>query len=87
MSFWKNAGMKFIENLLSVKVWTIFFLMIITGVLTWYGKMTGEVFAAVNGGVISTVYALREGFKISKVHALSNGADKESKDEIKKVQV
>ena len=73
--FWSSAGVKLVENLLSVKVWTIFALLFISAFLVWYGKMSGDVFAAVNGGVISTVYALREGFKITKIKALKDSAD------------
>lgn len=81
--FWKGAGVKLIENLLSIKVWTIFALLISTAILTWFDKMSGDAFAAVNGGVISTVYALREGFKITKVKALK---DKDP-DHIKEIKV
>jgi len=73
--FWNGAGIKLVENLLSVKVWTIFALLIISSILVWTGKMSGDVFAAVNGGVISTVYALREGFKITKVKAMKDSND------------
>ena len=65
--FWKLAGEKFIENILSVKVWVIFALVFITTIMVWTGKMNGDVFAAVNGGVISTVFGLREAFKVAKV--------------------
>ena len=82
-AFWKSAGIKLVENLLSVKVWTIAALLIITTILVWNGKMTGDVFAAVNGGVISTVYALREGFKITKVKALSESDNKEAVKDMK----
>ena len=73
--FWKLAGQKFVENLLSVKVWTIFALLLVSTILVWNGKMDGGTFAAVNGGVISTVYALREGFKINKIRAMKDSND------------
>ena len=79
MKFWKSVGAKLIENLISVKVWTIFVLMVISTVLVWHDKISGDIWAAVNGGVISTVFALREGFKVAKVRKLENGDAKDMK--------
>lgn len=79
--FWKGAGVKLVENLLSIKVWTIFALLIVSSLLVWFDKMSGDTYAALNGGVISTVYALRESFKITKVKALKDP------DHIKEIKV
>lgn len=65
--FKKAAMRKFVENMLSVKVWVIIFLLVISTAMLINGFITGDVWAAVNGGVISTVFALREGFKVAKV--------------------
>ena len=79
--FMKLAFEKFVENLLSIKVWTIFILMFVGAYLVWHDKMSGEVYAGLMGGVISTVYALREAFKVQKVKSLNDT------DEIKKIKV
>ena len=73
--FWRSAGKKFIENLLSIKVWVMFSLLIITSVMVFYDKLSGGAFATVNGGVISTVFALRESFKIAKIKVIKNPED------------
>ncbi len=80
-SFWKLASEKLVENLLSVKVWIIFSFLFSTAFLCWYGKIDGDTFAAVNGAVISTVLAIREGIKVAKIKALEN------KDEVKDIKV
>ena len=77
-NFWKEAGEKLIENLLSVKVWAIFAIIIISSLLCFNGLMTGDTWAAVNGGVISTVFAMREAFKVAKVKSQKDG-DKDIK--------
>lgn len=69
----KLALIKFVENLVSVKVWTIFILLGVTAFLCYVGKLTGQEFITINGGVITTVYALREGFKVAKIKKLTNG--------------
>jgi len=63
------AKKKFIENILSVKVWVIFILLIISTLALFHGMLAGDVWAGLNGGVISTVFALREGFKVAKVRS------------------
>ena len=69
----KLAVEKLIENLISVKVWTIFVLLGVTTFLCYFGKISGGEFVTINGGIISTVYALREGFKVAKIHQMKNG--------------
>jgi len=85
VSFMGAAGVKFIENILSVKVWIIFIYMILSLYMVDKGKMSGDTFATSNGSVISIVLALREGFKTQKIKALSNGSGEESKEEMKKM--
>lgn len=67
VSFARKAARKLIENLLSVKVWVLLLTLVLSGVLCWFGKMSGGEFAGLNGGVTSTVFALREGFKVTKI--------------------
>jgi hypothetical protein len=66
-SFWVIAGKKLVENMLSVKVWVIFSLLGVSTKLVLMSLMSADVWAAVNGGVISTVFAMREAFKVAKV--------------------
>lgn len=74
-NFWANTGKKIIETFISVKVLTIIALLAISTKFVLLHLMTGGEWAAVNGGVISTVYALREGFKISKIKSKDNSED------------
>ena len=67
--FKENAKKKFVENILSVKVWVMFALLITSTYALLNGMITGDVWAGLNGGVISTVFALREGFKVAKVNS------------------
>jgi len=73
--FWINVGKKIIETFISVKVLTIIALLTISTKLVLLNLMTGGEWGAVNGGVISCVYALREGFKISKVNSKDDSKD------------
>jgi len=66
-NFWSLALQKFVENLLSVKVWIIFGLLIVSTKLLLMKLMTGTEWCTINGGVISTVCAIREAFKIARV--------------------
>ena len=75
--FWTLVGKKIIETIISVKVLVIFSYMLITAILVWYGKMSGGDFATSNAAIISIVFALREGFKISKLKKL-NGSSSEN---------
>jgi len=65
--FWINVGKKVIETIISVKVWIIFSLLIISTYLLINGFLDGKTWAAINGGVISTIVGLREAFKVAKV--------------------
>ena len=67
-SFKTRCFRKFVENVLSVKVWVIFSVMTLSSVFLCVGLLSGEVFAALNGGTISTIFALRESFKIARIH-------------------
>jgi len=67
------ALQKLVENLISVKVWTIFLLLGVSAFLCYGGKISGGEFVTLNGSVIATVYALREAFKVAKIKKLNNG--------------
>jgi len=66
-NFGQKVFEKLVENFCSVKVQVIFSLLIISTYALWEGKLSGDVWAGVNGGVISTVFAMREAFKVAKV--------------------
>lgn len=85
--FATKAVKKFVENILSVKVWIIFVYMFISLYLVLEGKMTGEIFASSCGAVISIVLAIREGLKVRRIAAASNGATKEQIKEIEKIAI
>lgn len=65
--FWSNVGRKVVEICVSVKVLTIVAVLVTSTIMVYDKFLSGGEWAAVNGGVISTVYALREIFKIQKV--------------------
>ena len=66
-SWWYNVFQKTIETIISVKVLTVAAVLTISTCMVYAGKMDGSTFAQLNGALISTVYALREGFKIMSV--------------------
>ena len=79
---------KFLENILSIKVWVIFAYIIFSFYLVLEGKMTGQIFATSTGSIISIVLAIREGIKVRKISAASNnGSTKEQIKEIEKIAV
>ena len=73
--FWAKVGIKLVENLISVKVWVILIFLIVSTKLLLLGLLTGIVWSTTNAGVISTVFAMREAFKVAKVKS-----DDDSKD-------
>jgi len=70
--FWSNVFCKVIENMISVKVSTIFIYMCLSTYLVINGYITGEYWVGGNAGIISTVFALREGFKVAKIKELKD---------------
>ena len=82
-----KAFKKFTENLLSIKVWVIFVYVFSSLYLVVNGFMTGETFATSSGAVISVVLAIREGIKVRRISAASNGATKEQIKEIEKIAI
>ncbi len=79
MSFGKIAWQKFVENLLSVKVWVIFGYMLLCFNLVLLGKMDGTTFAQTNAAVIGIVLAIREGIKITKIKQNAKNESGDSK--------
>jgi len=82
-----KAFKKFTENLLSIKVWVIFTYVFSSLYLVANGYMTGETFATSSGAVISVVLAIREGIKVRRISAASNGATKEQIKEVEKIAI
>lgn len=72
--FKTSALRKLVTNVISIKVWVIAAVMVVSTYIILDGKMTGGEWAAINGGVISTIAALREGFKV--VNVKMNGSNK-----------
>ena len=66
-NWWILLLKKIIETCISIKVLTITAILIISTYLVTHGLMTGGEWGATNGGVISTIAAIREVFKISKI--------------------
>ncbi len=73
--FWIKAGRKLVENLLSVKVWIMFSYLIVSTLLLVYGFIDGTIWAASNGGIISTVCAIREAMKVAKIKSNDSTED------------
>jgi NAD-dependent SIR2 family protein deacetylase len=85
--WWIRAYQKFIENLLSVKVWILGGGIIISSLMVWHIAGLEEVKAetlvslfsdwcAYNGGTVTAVIGLREAFKVAKI---KNGNGEEKK--------
>ncbi len=74
-TFWIRVGMKLVENVISVKVWIIAAFLIVSTKLLIMGLLTGVVWASVNGGVISTVLAVREALKVAKIKSDDDTTD------------
>lgn len=72
-NYWISVGKRVIDLCLSVKVLTIAALLTISTVALFNGFMYGTTWAALNGGLITAVIAVREGFKVAKIRALENG--------------
>lgn len=63
-----NVLRKLVETAISVKVIVITVVLSISTNFVYLGLMSGAEWGMVNGGVISTVFALREAFKIARVN-------------------
>ncbi len=73
--FWIKVVKKAVENLISVKVWIMFSYLIVSTILLVYGFIDGTMWVASNGGIISTVMAVREAFKVAKVKSEDDTKD------------
>ena len=80
-NWWILLLKKIIETCTSIKVLTITAVLIISTFLVTHGLMSGGEWGATNGGIIATVFALREGMKIAKVKSNGN-SNAEKKEEI-----
>lgn len=67
MNWWIMVGKKVIETIISVKVLVIFTVLLVSTNALYAGLIAGGAWAGLNGGVISTVFALREAFKVNKI--------------------
>ena len=76
-TFKKLVWRKMVENIISVKVWVIFTIILVSSIMVFMGFMSAPIFASMNGGIISTVFAMREVFKVAKIKQVS---EEEAKD-------
>jgi len=67
LDFKTKAKRKLVENLLSIKVWVVFSVLIVSTALVLLNSMSGSVWASVNGGIITTICGMREAFKIIRI--------------------
>lgn len=65
--YWLSVGKKILETFISVKVWTISTVFIVSVIMVYDGVLAGGSFATLNASIISVVYALREGFKTTRL--------------------
>lgn len=70
--FWDGVLIKITETMISVKVWTIFSVLLISTYLLMNGFISDSVWGSVNSGIIATVFALRESFKIARIKIKNN---------------
>ena len=71
--YWISVGKRVVDLCLSVKVLTIAALLIISTFALFRGFMDGVTWATLNGGLITAVIAVREGFKVVRIRTLENG--------------
>ena len=74
-SFKQDIVVKLVQNLLSVKVWIIFSVLTISTTLVLLKLMDASIWGATNGGIVSTVCAMREIFKIEKIKNIKENTD------------
>lgn len=72
--YWLSVGKRVIDLCLSVKVLTIAALLTISTFALFRGFMDGVTWATLNGGLITAVIAVREGFKVARIRTLENGS-------------
>ena len=73
--FWTRVGIKLVENLISVKVWIIFTFLAVSTYLLMAGLLTAVIWGSVNGGIISSVLAVREAMKVAKIKSSDDTKD------------
>lgn len=73
--FWIKVGRKLVENLLSVKVWVMFSYLAVSTTLLCYGLLTPLIWGSTNGGIISSVLAIREALKVAKIKSDDDTSD------------
>ena len=64
--FWRNVCKKIVETFISVKVLVITAVLVISTNMVYDNLLTGQAWSAVNGGIISTVFALEKFLKSKK---------------------
>jgi len=74
---WKqNFWRKLAENLISIKVWVIFAMLLGSSLLLATGNLTPIVWGSANSGTITAIVGMREAFKVRKVqNGNGNGQD------------
>jgi hypothetical protein len=72
-NFWRKVA----ENLISVKVWILFAMLLASTGLLFAGKLTAVVWGSANSGTITAVLGMREGFKVAKVRSNGTNGEKE----------
>ncbi len=73
--YWIRVGKKIVENLISVKVWIMFSFLVVSTYLLMTGFLTALIWGSVNGGIISSVLAVREAMKVAKIKSNDSTED------------
>ncbi len=80
--WWIRAYQKFLENVLSIKVWVLGGNAVISALIVWKFQTPETVvsmfsdWCAFNGGVVTAIIGMREAFKVAKVKN-GNGENKD----------
>lgn len=82
--FINDLFVRVFEMITSVKVLIIFITLWVSTDMLTHGFMNGETWASMNGGIIATVCAMREAFKVQKIRELSR--NEIGNDEIAKIK-
>lgn len=78
--FWDSVATKLVATFISVKVWGLIVLWVLSSVFLVKGYIDGGEWVTVNGTVTSVIYGCREFFKIASVNQYSE-RQRESEEE------
>lgn len=74
--FWDAALVKIVESLISVKVWGLIAITVLSSMFLVKGYLDGGNWVAINGTIYGIIYGMREIFKISRIKVFDEAVKK-----------